>query len=63
LFANTASGANSSAVLYSLIETARANGLTPFDYLNLLMEELPKDPTDIDRLLPWNVKTPQQSKN
>jgi transposase len=60
LFANTASGANASAVLYSLIETAKANGLTPFDYLKLLMEELPKNPIDIDRLLPWNIEIPQQ---
>jgi len=60
LFANTANGANASAVLYSLIETAKANGLTPFDYLKLLMEELPKNPIDIDRLLPWNVEIPQQ---
>ena len=60
LFANTTNGANASAVLYSLIETAKANGLTPFDYLKLLMEELPKNPIDIDRLLPWNVEIPQQ---
>ncbi len=63
LFANTANGANASAILYSLIETAKANGLTPFDYLKLLMEELPKNPADIDRLLPWNVGIPQQTKN
>jgi len=36
-------------------------GLTPFDYLKLLMEELPKNPIDIDRLLPWNVEIPQQT--
>jgi transposase len=60
LFANTTNGANASAVLYSLIETAKANGLTPFDYLKLLLEELPKNPIDIDRLLPWNVEIPQQ---
>ena len=60
LFANTANGANASAVLYSIVETAKANGLTPFDYLKLLMEELPKNPADIDRLLPWNVEIPQQ---
>ena len=29
---------------------------TPFDYLKLLLEELPKNPADIDRLLPWNVE-------
>jgi hypothetical protein len=43
--------------------TAKANGLTPFDYLKILMEELPKNPADIDRLLPWNVEMPQQAEN
>ncbi|MCA8838288.1 MAG: IS66 family transposase, partial [Proteobacteria bacterium] len=55
LFSNTASGAQASAILYSLIETAKANGLMPFDYLQHLLEELPKNPQDIDQLLPWNV--------
>lgn len=53
LFSYTVSGANASAVLYSLIETAKANGLMPFDYLNGLLEELPKNPGDMDALLPW----------
>lgn len=55
LFANTAKGAQASAVLYSIIETAKANGLIPFDYLKYLLEELPGNPDDIDYLLPWNV--------
>jgi len=38
----------------SLVETAKANGLIPFDYLKFLFEELPKEPDDIDYLLPWN---------
>ncbi|MEE9302420.1 MAG: IS66 family transposase [Thiotrichaceae bacterium] len=53
LFSYTVSGANASAVLYSLIETAKANGIIPFDYLNWLLEELPKNPDNIDALLPW----------
>lgn len=56
LFSNTAQGAEASAILYSLIETAKANGLTPFDYLKTLLEELPKQPDNIDHLLPWNIK-------
>lgn len=55
LFSNTAKGAEASAVLYSIIETAKANGLIPFDYLKYLLEELPGKPDDIDYLLPWNV--------
>jgi len=55
LFSNTASGANASATIYSLIETAKANGLVPFDYLNYLLNEIPiLQPDDsIDHLLPW----------
>lgn len=59
LFANTASGANASAVLYSIIETAKANGLTPFNYLMHLLEELPKMPEDLEPLMPWNVQLEQ----
>jgi len=54
LFSYTENGANASAVLYSLVETAKANGLIPFDYLKYLFDELPKAPEDIDYLLPWN---------
>ena len=56
MFSNTAKGAEASAVLYSLIETAKANGLIPFDYLKHLLEQLPKKPEDIDNLLPWNAE-------
>jgi len=56
MFCNTASGANASAILYSLIETAKANGLTPFNYLMYLLEELPKQPEDLEYLMPWNVE-------
>jgi transposase len=55
MFSNTANGAKASAVLYSLIETATANGLVPFDYIKYLLDELSKKPDDIDHLLPWNV--------
>ena len=47
LFANTANGAQSSANLYSLIETAKANGLIAYDYLVKLFEELPNGPLAI----------------
>ncbi len=59
LFCNTASGANASAALYSLIETAKANGLTPFNYLMHLLEELPKTPEDIESLMPWKAEIEQ----
>ena len=56
MFSNTAKGAEASAVLYSHIETAKANGLIPFDYLKYLFEQLPGKPEDIDYLLPWNAE-------
>ena len=57
LFSNTVKGANASAVLYSFVETAKANGLIPFDYLTKIFNELPKldDEAELDHLLPWNV--------
>jgi transposase len=55
MFSNTKNGAQASAVLYSICETAKANGLMPFDYLNYLLEQLARNPTDLDYLLPWNV--------
>ena len=57
MFSNTARGAQASAILYSLIETAKANGLTPFDYLKTLLEELPKQPGDLEHLMPWHIST------
>ena len=56
LFSNTANGARASAMHYSLIETAKANGLIPFDYLKYCLEQLTNPKLDIDSLLPWNVK-------
>lgn len=60
LFANTPRGARASAVIYSIVETAKENGLNPYAYLNHLFEKLPNlEPLDgatLDQLLPWNVK-------
>ena len=56
LFSNTANGAKASAMLYSIIETAKANGLIPFDYIAHCLEQLSREPSDIDSLLPWNMK-------
>lgn len=58
LFANTPRGARSSAVIYSLVETAKENALAPFPYLTYLFEQLPnvdlKDTEALDQLLPWS---------
>ncbi|MBR1842051.1 MAG: IS66 family transposase, partial [Oscillospiraceae bacterium] len=42
LFANTPAGATSSAVIYSIIETAKENGLDPYRYLLWIFREAPK---------------------
>jgi transposase len=57
LFADTVRGAHASANLYSVVETAKANGLEPFAYLRLVFTELPRATTlpDFEALLPRNV--------
>lgn len=63
LFANTPRGARTSAVIYSIVETAKENGLNPFAYLQYLFERLPnidvKDPKAIDDLLPYSASLPR----
>lgn len=57
LFSKSRGGAQASAILYSVVETAKANGLMPIDYLIALFKQLPliSDGDDLDHLLPWNV--------
>jgi hypothetical protein len=55
LFSYCAKGAEASAIIYSIIETAQANGLVPFAYLNYLFESLPNTPLNqFYKYLPWN---------
>lgn len=56
LFSQTANGAHASAALYSIVETAKANGLIPFDYVLKCLDELCKPEPDVEVLLPWNIK-------
>ena len=60
---DTIDGAKSSAIIYSITETAKANHLNPFRYLELLLDELKEHQDDTDRsfiddLLPWSKKLP-----
>jgi transposase len=57
LFCKSPSGADSSCGMYSLIETARQNGLVPGDYLLVLFKSAPLAETgeDWEKLLPWNI--------
>ncbi len=62
LFANTPRGARASTMIYSIVETAKENGLNPFRYLSYLFEELTnldtKDKNPLDKLLPWFESLP-----
>ena len=57
LFCQSPGGAESSCGIYSLIETAKQNGLKPFEYLTALFEKAPiaSSPQDWENLLPWNI--------
>jgi len=56
MFAYSPDGANASAVIYSIVETAKANGLVPFKYLEFLFNTLPNIPTaQFSDCLPWNA--------
>jgi transposase len=57
LFADTLKGAKASATLYSIVSTARANGLEPYAYLRRLFAELPKAKTveNFEALLPFKT--------
>jgi hypothetical protein len=68
LFANTDKGAKSSAVIFSLIESARENNLKPFDYLVFLLKNIPSATTaKLDDFLPFsglippNCRIPQKN--
>jgi hypothetical protein len=59
MFSDTVKGAITSANLFSIVETAKANGVEPHAYLSLLFAQLPYANTvgDFEALLPWNFKT------
>jgi transposase len=60
LFSDTPAGAEASARLYGLVETAKANGCEPYAYLRRVFTDLPKATTlaEIEALLAWNVAPP-----
>ena len=64
LFADTPNGARANAVLYTLVETAKANDLNVYAYLDYLLAEMPNadfynHPEIIDDMLPWSDKLPE----
>lgn len=61
----SSNGAKASAILYSLVETAKANMVNTYEYFNLLLTEIPKHMDDkdlkfIDELLPWSPRIQQE---
>ena len=68
MFHNTANGASSSALVYSISETAKLNNLRPYYYFKYILTELPKlcdekgniDPAKLDYLMPWSATLPEE---
>lgn len=65
---NTDHGAKASAMLYSLVETAKANGLNPYKYFEMLLTVIPqhmddKDRKFLDALLPWSPLVQEKCKS
>ena len=65
MMSDTIHGAEASAAVYSIVETAKANTLKPYEYMKYLLEEMPKHMDDtsldfLDALLPWSEKIPDE---
>ena len=61
LFSDTQAGARTGALIYSLVETAKANGFEPYLWLRNVLRALPTATTveHFEALLPWNLKAEQ----
>ena len=62
---DTIAGAKSSAIIYSIAETAKANHLKPYEYFEYLLTEIPrhmeeKDLSFCEDLLPWSPTLPER---
>ena len=62
LFCDTPAGAETSAIIYTMVENAKANGVNVYQYLKLLLEKQPNNQMkdeELEKLAPWNkeVKT------
>ena len=67
LFSNTPRGADASAIIYSIIETAKLNDINPFPYLEYLFEKLPNinitSKDEVLKLMPWSKDLPASCRN
>ena len=65
LFCDTVKGAESSAIVYSMVETAKANGIDPYDYLFYVLSVLPYlgksvSHEKLETLMPWSGEVQQR---
>lgn len=65
---DTIPGAEASAIIYSIAETAKANHLKPYEYFRYVLTEIPKHMDDkdlsfLEELLPWSASLPDQCQN
>jgi len=65
LFSASTKGADASASIFSLIETAKANRLSPFDYIEYILEIMPQidiiqHPEKIDWFMPWSEQIKEE---
>lgn len=65
LFADTPKGATANAILYTLVESAKANDLDIYEYLKYLLDEMPNrdfknHPEILEQLLPWSKELPEE---
>ncbi len=67
LFSDTTRGAKASATVYSIVESAKANGLNVYMYLVHLLTELPKfdtlTGTELEMIMPWSSGLPSWCRN
>ena len=63
MFAQSMKGAKASAIIYSMVETAKENQLNPLNYFTYLFDQLPlidlEDTEAINQLLPWSAAIPE----
>ncbi len=67
LFSDTPNGAFASAVIYSLVETAKENNLKPYEYIKYILTKMPnmdlkENPNALEDLLPWSALIPEEFK-
>jgi transposase len=61
LFCRSEEGARATAIWYSVVATAQANGWEPYQYLRRVLTDIPlflQQPRSLEPLLPWNLRTP-----